>query len=453
MNNSQQLFVIGVDGGGSKTAAVILDRFGQVMGRGRSGSANYHHLGLAAVGENLGAAMQAAAQAAGVDWRQAAAVTWALSGVDRPIDRQRMVRLSAEILPTIPFIIENDALAALIAGLSHIQPNIPPSVTHNGIVQIAGTGTITYGENSQGKRARAGGWGYMSEVGSAYQLAMGALRAVNNALDKIIPPTLLTNLLLSHLELEIITDILTWMYADERQVADIAGLAPLVTEAAGQGDMAAIGILQHHADALAQHVLAVAKELGLPTEPFHLVYAGSLLTQAHFYRELVTQAVQTQLPLVRPKIATHDPAVGAGLLALEKLGLTENTPLILGDIANTPHTTEQRNILSNQLDTLSTLQFASLMHLQDRQAAASLQPVLPAIATAIDTIAARMQRGGRLIYVGAGTSGRLGVLDASECPPTFNADPTQVVGVIAGGMAALTRSIESAEDDPAAGAD
>ncbi|NOX62142.1 MAG: N-acetylmuramic acid 6-phosphate etherase [Chloroflexi bacterium] len=99
-----------------------------------------------------------------------------------------------------------------------------------------------------------------------------------------------------------------------------------------------------------------------------------------------------------------------------------------------------------------TLEIVGLMHLEDGRAVASVRPNLPVIAAAIDAIAERMQKGGRLIYVGAGTSGRLGVLDASECPPTFNTDPGQVVGVIAGGERALTAAVEEAEDNHKNGA-
>jgi len=95
-----------------------------------------------------------------------------------------------------------------------------------------------------------------------------------------------------------------------------------------------------------------------------------------------------------------------------------------------------------------TLEVVGLMHLEDSRAVASVRPVLPHIAAAVDAIAKRMSAGGRLIYVGAGTSGRLGVLDASECPPTFNTYPDQVVGVIAGGRRALTEAVEEAEDNP-----
>jgi len=89
---------------------------------------------------------------------------------------------------------------------------------------------------------------------------------------------------------------------------------------------------------------------------------------------------------------------------------------------------------------------------EDARVAGAVAVELPAIAQAIDAIAARMRAGGRLIYIGAGTSGRLGVLDASECPPTFSTPPEQVVGIIAGGSYALTHAVEGAEDDHDAGA-
>ncbi|NNN38106.1 N-acetylmuramic acid 6-phosphate etherase [Streptomyces sp. S3(2020)] len=99
-----------------------------------------------------------------------------------------------------------------------------------------------------------------------------------------------------------------------------------------------------------------------------------------------------------------------------------------------------------EIDRLPTLDIARLMNAEDATVAAAVAAGLPVIAAAIEDIAARMSRGGRLVYAGAGTAGRLGVLDASECPPTFNTDPAQVVGLIAGGPEAMVTSVEGAED-------
>lgn len=99
-----------------------------------------------------------------------------------------------------------------------------------------------------------------------------------------------------------------------------------------------------------------------------------------------------------------------------------------------------------EIDRLATLDIARLMNGEDAAVPTAVAQRLPQIAAAIDAIAERMARGGRLIYAGAGTAGRLGVLDASECPPTFNTDPSQVVGLIAGGPEAMVVSVEGAED-------
>lgn len=109
-------------------------------------------------------------------------------------------------------------------------------------------------------------------------------------------------------------------------------------------------------------------------------------------------------------------------------------------------TTEARNPASEDLDGLSALELVRLINTEDAKVTAAVAEQAEAIAHAIDVVAERLSVGGRLIYIGAGTSGRLGVLDAVECPPTFNTRPSQVVGVIAGGYAALTSAVEGAED-------
>lgn len=114
--------------------------------------------------------------------------------------------------------------------------------------------------------------------------------------------------------------------------------------------------------------------------------------------------------------------------------------------------TEARNPATEQIDTLSTLEMVRLINAEDARVAEAVAVELPQIAAAIDAIAERMRRGGRLIYIGAGTSGRLGVLDASECPPTFGTPPELVVALIAGGTRAITDAVEGAEDDAEAGA-
>ena len=108
--------------------------------------------------------------------------------------------------------------------------------------------------------------------------------------------------------------------------------------------------------------------------------------------------------------------------------------------------TEQRNPNSMHVDSLSALEIVQLMNDEDKQVPLAIKKCLPQIAQAVERIVATFQQGGRLVYIGAGTSGRLGVLDASECPPTFGVSPEMVKGIIAGGERALRHPIEGAED-------
>ena len=111
--------------------------------------------------------------------------------------------------------------------------------------------------------------------------------------------------------------------------------------------------------------------------------------------------------------------------------------------------TEQRNPNSMHVDSLSALEIVQLMNQEDKQVPLAIEKCLPQIAQAVECIVTAFQQGGRLVYIGAGTSGRLGVLDASECPPTFGVSPEMVKGIIAGGERALRHPIEGAEDSKA----
>ena len=115
--------------------------------------------------------------------------------------------------------------------------------------------------------------------------------------------------------------------------------------------------------------------------------------------------------------------------------------------------TERRNANSTNIDTLSTEEMLAVINREDQLVAHAITPYLPQIAQLVDAVAAAFQKGGRLIYSGAGTSGRLGILDASECPPTFGTRPEQVIGLIAGGHKAILSAVENSEDNVAQGAE
>ena len=122
------------------------------------------------------------------------------------------------------------------------------------------------------------------------------------------------------------------------------------------------------------------------------------------------------------------------------------------EAADSTPLTEQENPRTAQISSLPTEEILRLMNAEDARVASAVAQVLPEIIQAVDKIVARLEKGGRLFYIGTGTSGRLGVLDASECPPTFGVSPEMVQGIIAGGYDACYRAVEASEDDAAAGA-
>jgi len=125
---------------------------------------------------------------------------------------------------------------------------------------------------------------------------------------------------------------------------------------------------------------------------------------------------------------------------------------MLSEESGDPRLTEQRNPLTGEIDRLAPLEIVELINAEDQKVAPAVFEVRYAVATGIEFAEAALRAGGRVIYVGAGTSGRLGVLDASEMPPTYGTDPERVRGVIAGGLEALTNAVEGAEDRPEEGA-
>jgi len=252
-----------------------------------------------------------------------------------------------------------------------------------------------------------------------------------------------------NLETENPYQLVTWLYDPQRKPAEVAALSELVLSAAEEDDMVAIELVSKSADALANAAVSVYKRLQQQDEPLPVSYGGSLLTRSGFYRRVVDQAIRTRLPETRLQPPRAEPVIGAAALAFEQLDISFVQPAKTeaASAEKTIRASEQRNVLTMEIDLKSTLGIIGAMHLADQEAVAAVRSQLPVIATLIDEITPRMQQGGRLVYVGSGTSGRLGALDALECPPTFGAMPEQVIGLFSGGSTFMKSSKQESEDN------
>jgi len=291
-----------------------------------------------------------------------------------------------------------------------------------GVVLIAGTGVVALSIGADGALRAADGWGpWLGDEGGGAWIGAAGLRAALRAHDGRGPSTALLDAARARFG------------APETWPAQLTGAAAVATFApdvlAAEGDAAARAIVRAAAEALA----ATARAVG----DGPVVMVGGLAG---------VEALREQLDLV--------PAVGDALDGALRLRAIHEPHVIRVQAAAAPHgldalTTEAVRPDLDNLDARPIGEVVALLVAAEGEAHAAVAAAVPRIATAAEAIAARLERGGRLIYAGAGTAGRLGVLDAAECWPTFGTD--LVRGVIAGGRTALTEAIEGAEDafDPA----
>jgi N-acetylglucosamine kinase-like BadF-type ATPase len=306
---SNQL-VLGIDGGGTKTEAVVMDMDGAELGRAYAGSTNWNSVGVETALTHLTQAVDGALARSGVTRAAIVSVCIGAGGVDRPPDRARMTAWLAALFPSARLTIHNDAVIALAAGTGGEV---------YGVVLISGTGMIVYGFDRDGNRRRAGGWGaLLGDPGSGYALGTAVLKAVTWAVDGRAPQTMLTDRLLSHLGMQQPQQLVAWAYENiawER----FAALAPLAIECAEAGDAVAQSILDKGAEGLAIAVNAVLEGLQLQSEPIPLILAGGMLRPGP-YQDAVRRRIHVFAPLAQILCPTVAPVIGAAWLARQVSG-------------------------------------------------------------------------------------------------------------------------------------
>jgi len=298
--------IIGIDGGGSKTSAILADGTGRPLGRGAAGPSNYHTIGQAAALAALESAIAAAFAEAALSPAPLSDLVLGLAGLGRAADREIFAAWAAQRHPGARLQLVNDAEIVLAAG----------TPAGWGLAIIAGTGSLIFGRDPAGMTGRAGGWGYrMGDEGSAYAAGLAALQAVARSWDGRGPQTILTGLLLHHFDAAAPPDLIAKVYQTTVGRPEIAGLAPLVDAAALAGDSAARAILQAGAAELALGARAVATQLGfsgaIPT-----ALGGGHLTRSRLLPALLHEAAAAQQLQLQPAEPVFEPVLGAIRLAL-----------------------------------------------------------------------------------------------------------------------------------------
>lgn len=426
--------ILGVEGGGTKTDWLCLDETGGVVGNGRLPSAN-----LRLISDRE------------LDWllrvlpADMTKVGVFLAGCATEADRLRLHECVARVWPGAGIAIGSDRESGFASAFQG----------RDGVAVISGTGSAITGR--AGNRFEyAGGWGqFLGDKGSGYDLAVQALRHVLWSYDLTREMTPTAAAILSALALNQLADLVSW--AKDSDKMSVARLAPVVFDMAAHGDPEMSAILDGGARALAEGACAVAGRLGMDHPEIKL--QGGLFQNRPEYAERFIAHLAPMMPTAAVSVCNESGAVGAAWLAARQAdGVVSSATQKPGekpeiDIAElTSALTEQVNPRSLGLDGMSTAKIVDLFIDEEARIGEALAGAKVPLIAAIELTSDAFRQGGRLFYVGAGTSGRLGMLDASEIPPTFGTEPALVQAIMAGGVAALHQSVEGAEDQAEAGA-
>jgi N-acetylmuramic acid 6-phosphate etherase len=452
---------LGIDCGATRSIAAY--ELGDVRKRFEAGPGNLRLLNDA----QLLALFRALAKVhAGLPTPSAIAIGMASARLES--DRQRIRNFAAKVWAKTPCHACDDLQTALAGG--ELDARFAKAAPYSAIiVTLAGTGSCFFGKNSAGQSVKVGGWGnILGDEGSAYEIGLRAMKLTLREYDVAGQVPKLGQRLLRALMLNKPEEMSAWTVAATKP--EVAALAVEVANAAKAGDKLARRILNDSAESIAEQAVKCAHRLA-PGESVRFVFAGSVLTKNEFVAKRAAKLIREQWPQALVAPLKTESAWGAVELAKRFAGrksrsddkpvaldvnpqsaATPANPLAAFDLNLAQSPTEQRNPRSLKLDKLSTGAAIELFLSEDEKIPAAIRTEAKNIERAVGWIAQAFKTGGRLFYIGAGTSGRLGVLDASECPPTFRSDPEMVQGIIAGGHTALWKAVEGAEDDPAEGA-
>ncbi|MEL6459333.1 MAG: BadF/BadG/BcrA/BcrD ATPase family protein [Cyanobacteria bacterium J06621_15] len=303
-------YVLGIDGGGSKTVCVLMNDKREILGRGEAGSANYQSVGIEAAKYSIESAInQAIIKQNNIKIN---AICLGLAGVGRAKDIEIIEKIIKEIpvtrnIKSENIIISHDALIALVGGIGNDV----------GIVVAAGTGSIVFGRNHRGETKRVGGWGYiLGDEGGAYQIAVAGMKAALKYDDgRGIDTSLLVDFQ-SYFGLTNIEELIEVVYRSGLGVKEIAGLAPIVDNAAFLGDKVANQIIDDAVDELVKATKVVIDEIFVEREFLEIVTTGSVWKGKSQIWERFISCINRDFVNVNVIFPRFEPVYGAGLLGL-----------------------------------------------------------------------------------------------------------------------------------------
>lgn len=315
-------YVLGVDGGGTKTYASIISTSGHILGKGSAGPSNYHDVGVEVAKTNLAHAIATAAIDAELTKPKFEAAFLGLASIVSPADRAVVQSIAKDLeLPANDRLgIDHDCRIALAGGLSG-RP---------GIVQIAGTGASTYGRNAEGKEWRSGGWAHLlADEGGGYWFGLNAMKAAVRAEDGRSKETVLRQLVMDRLELATMNDIMHRLYVTGMSRSEIASLCPLLMDAAKEGDEVALAVVEEGTAHLSECVEVVAKRLGFAqSSACELALVGGLFNAGDVVVQPLHKDIHRRLPNCTIVFAELQPVLGACLLALNCLDISADKKLV-----------------------------------------------------------------------------------------------------------------------------
>ncbi|TWT13326.1 BadF/BadG/BcrA/BcrD ATPase family protein [Planomicrobium sp. CPCC 101079] len=307
------MYVLGIDGGGTRTSGIVADEKGNIymqVATGRSNPNTLSQRGFEQVMKDLLLGLKRQNEEI---YKQIAVCFAGIAGVDESRRTAEVSELLRGFLPEDAIlIVQNDAINALHSG----------TVGEAGIVQISGTGAITFGINEQQKEVRAGGWGFLfDEGGSGFAIGKAALRAVFKEYDLRGSATSLTGRLLEHFQVEEVTEIINQVYGQEYARAVIAPLAPLVVEEAGASDEIAQRILVNACEEMLQSIETCHRQLFEPDHPTTIILAGGVFSDWPLFSSIFNGLAKDTLPNVNFRPTQIAPVAGAVVAGLKSQGM------------------------------------------------------------------------------------------------------------------------------------